>query len=203
MQTSPHRPRPILIPAIAAASLVGALLTQSPAFAHTGHGSAGLAAGVSHPLLGPDHLMAMLAVGIVAALASSRRTAILTPMAFLLGMIGGGCLGLAGVTLPAAGVVLALSLTCLGAVCIASFRRTTPALPVAALMFGMAHGHAHGTELPMSASPVAYVIGFILASAALHILGAAIGLLLRRSPQLRIASGTLLSTTGLALLLGL
>ena len=50
--------------------LVGVALaaTAMPALAHTGHGAtSGLAAGFTHPLLGLDHLLAMIAVGLFAA----------------------------------------------------------------------------------------------------------------------------------------
>ena len=43
------------------------LLAPALAFAHPGHGDNGLVAGISHPLGGLDHLLAMLAVGLCAA----------------------------------------------------------------------------------------------------------------------------------------
>jgi urease accessory protein len=173
----------------------------SQLLAHLGHGTSGFGAGALHPLVGPDHLLAMLAVGIVAALASDRRVALLTPAAFLIGMITGGAMGILGMQLPAAETSIALSVICLGAICLTGMDRVMVALPVAALLFGIVHGHAHGSELPSAAAPGAYVVGFILTTAALHAIGARIGLLLRRTPQVRLLAGTAISSTGLALLL--
>ena len=45
--------------------LVAALLLfATPAFAHTGEGTGGFLAGLAHPVLGPDHVVAMVAVGL-------------------------------------------------------------------------------------------------------------------------------------------
>jgi urease accessory protein len=43
--------------------------------------------------------------------------------------------------------------------------------------FAIFHGHAHGTELPASANPLTYAMGFVLATGLLHLLGIAFGLL--------------------------
>lgn len=178
--------------------------------AHTGHPAHGLLDGVLHPLTGIDHLLAMVAVGIVAALATDRRTAWRTPAAFLGGMVLGGALGLAGVAVPAVEVLIGVSVVVLGAVVVlasqrdhAMLRRLEGALPVLAVLFGLAHGHAHGAELPETAVPLLYVIGFLVATASLHASGTLAGLRLRDRPALRIALGSVVSAVGAALLVGL
>jgi urease accessory protein len=45
--------------------------------------------------------------------------------------------------------------------------------------FAIFHGHAHGTELPDSANPLAYSLGFVIATGLLHLSGIAFGLLVR------------------------
>lgn len=68
----------------------------APALAHTGVGSAsGLSAGFTHPIGGLDHVLAMVAVGILAAQLGGRSMW-LVPAAFVGTMIVGGLLGMLG-----------------------------------------------------------------------------------------------------------
>ena len=55
-------------------------------------------------------------------------------------------------------------------------RRMSP-WPITALiaLFGALHGHAHGVEIPKSASPALYTLGFLISTAVLHIFGMLIG----------------------------
>ncbi len=45
--------------------------------------------------------------------------------------------------------------------------------------FAIFHGHAHGTELPSAANPLAYSAGFVIATGLLHLIGIAFGLVVR------------------------
>src|SRR6478752_5390244 len=112
-------PRPDRFPArraalVAGGIVAGFLLPAAPALAHPGHALGGVGSGLAHPLTGPDHLLAMIAVGAVAALATSRRLAWMTPLAFVGGMVAGGALGLAGVSIPGTETAIALSVVALG-----------------------------------------------------------------------------------------
>jgi len=94
-------------------------------------------------------------------------------------MTVGGALGVMGVPLPAVETGIALSAVALGAVVAAALR---PPLWVAAVLvgiFAIFHGHAHGTELPDAADPVAYSLGFVTATGLLHLAGIALGLVTR------------------------
>ena len=51
-----------------------ALLIATPAFAHTGEGTGGFLAGLAHPVFGPDHVVAMVAVGLWGAFLGSPRS---------------------------------------------------------------------------------------------------------------------------------
>jgi urease accessory protein len=56
------------------------------------------------------------------------------------------------------------------------------ALPAAVALvaaFGLLHGHAHGAELPEAADPLAYGLGFVAATVALHGVGIALGTVAR------------------------
>jgi urease accessory protein len=152
-----------------------AALLPSAALAHTGVGhTAGFSSGFFHPLGGFDHVLAMVAVGLFAAHLGGRALW-LVPAAFVAMMAAGGALGVAGVSAPYVETGIALSVVVLGAAVAFGL-----SLPVAAAMslvgfFAIFHGHAHGAEMPETASGVAYGAGFILATALLHAAGVGIG----------------------------
>lgn len=154
-------------------------LAAGPALAHTiGGTAAGFAPGFLHPLSGFDHLLAMVSVGIWGAELGAPAIWLL-PIAFPLIMAFGGALGVIGVPLPAGELLIALSVVVLGTL-VASARR----LPIWAALaivgvFAIAHGHAHGTELPGSADALAFTVGFVLATGLLHLAGIGIGVLAR------------------------
>jgi urease accessory protein len=162
------------------------LLAAGAAQAHEGEGLAGgFATGFMHPLLGPDHLVAMVAVGLWGAFLGAPALWLL-PVVFPLVMAAGGVLGVLGVPLPAVEIGIALSAVALGAAVALALR---PPLIVAALLvgvFAIFHGHAHGTELPQAANAVAYSLGFVIATGLLHLAGIAFGMLTRK-PAGRVA----------------
>jgi urease accessory protein len=138
----------------------------------------GFMSGFLHPLLGWDHVIAMVAVGLWGAFLGMPALWLL-PVVFPLVMTVGGALGVMGVPLPAVETGIALSAVALGAVVAAALR---PPLWVAAVLvgvFAIFHGHAHGTELPDAADPVAYSLGFVMATGLLHLAGIALGLVTR------------------------
>lgn len=167
---------------IAAALLLAAAAAQ----AHEGEGLAGgFLSGFMHPLAGPDHLVAMVAVGLWGAFLGMPALWLL-PVVFPLVMALGGVLGVLGVPLPGVEVGIALSAVALGAAVAFALK---PPWWVAALLvaaFAVFHGHAHGTELPQAANAVAYSLGFVIATGLLHLAGIAFGTL-TRSPRGRVA----------------
>ena len=95
---------------------LGLAAATAPALAHTGHGHAhGLVAGFVHPFGGLDHVLAMLAVGLLAARLGGRASWAM-PAAFVTLMVFGGALGMNGVALAHAEIVIALSVVVLGLV---------------------------------------------------------------------------------------
>lgn len=183
------------IAVVAVTSLVGA----APATAHTGMPAAGAVDGLAHPLAGVDHLLAMVAVGVVAATIRDRRVAWLVPLGFVAGMIVGGLTGFAGVTAPGVEVGVAVSVVVLGALIALRAEPVGKLLPLIGAAFGALHGHAHGAELPSGAAPLAYMAGFVVASAALHLAGTGIGVALDRVPRARVVAGSAVSATGVLL----
>ncbi|HEU0071553.1 MAG TPA: HupE/UreJ family protein [Alphaproteobacteria bacterium] len=176
-----------------------------PALAHVEGGMAGgLVSGFIHPLTGADHIAAMVAVGIWGAFLG-RPAIWLLPIVFPLVMTIGGALGVMGVDLPGVEEGIAGSAIVLGlAVALAA----RPPLWLAAVVvgiFAIFHGHAHGTELPEAADPIAFAVGFVVATGLLHLAGIAIGLLVRW-PAGRIAvrgAGGVIAVAGVAFLLGI
>ena len=157
-----------------------AAMLPSFACAHVGQGDVmgGLLAGFQHPLLGVDHVVAMVAVGLWGA--QLGRPAIwVLPITFPLVMAIGGALGVVGVPLPAVEVGIAISGVVLGAMVAFAVR---PPLVVAAVIiaiFAVFHGYAHGTELPKAANAVSYAFGFVATTGFLHALGILIGTIKR------------------------
>ena len=146
------------------------------AFAHTGLGdAAGFTHGFMHPVGGLDHVLAMVAVGLYAALLGGRALW-LVPATFVAVMAIGGALGMAGFGLPYAEIGIALSVVVLGLA--VALRLSLPTLAAMALvgLFAVFHGHAHGAEMPQDVSGYAYAAGFMLATALLHCAGIALGL---------------------------
>src|SRR5258707_6502592 len=95
-------------------ALLPLLLIAAPALAHSGHGAAGgFLSGFAHPLMGTDHVIAMVAVGMWGVFL--RAPAIwLLPVVFPLVMAFGGALGILGVPLPAIETGIAVSAIVLG-----------------------------------------------------------------------------------------
>lgn len=182
-------------------AIVGALLTGiAPASAH---GFAG--PGWLHPLTGPDHMLAMLAVGAWSAQVGGRAIWIV-PSAFVGAMSLGGALGLSGIALPATEMGIALSVLCLGAVIAAESRVANPLAAIAVGLFGLCHGSAHGLEMPTSQNPLGYAVGFLATTAGLHVIGAVLALLLLNRRKGRMAlrlGGAATSLAGVAFALPL
>lgn len=172
LKTTSHHVSRLLVVVTLSAWSAGAL-------AHAEVGVAGgLTSGLLHPLFGLDHLLAMVAVGLWGA-QLGKPAIYLLPITFPVVMAVGGLLGVAGMPLPFIEVGIALSALALGAMVAANLR---PPIWTAALvvgLFAIFHGHAHGTEMPEAANPLAYGIGFVISTGLLHLAGILIGLLIR------------------------
>jgi len=128
------------------------IAAASPALAHPGHGEGGsFLAGLLHPLTGIDHLLAMLMVGLWAAIAFPRRWWV-CPAAFVGFMVAGFGLGVSGAAFPMAEMLILASLVVLGLALVFDLR---PPLAIAApivALFAIGHGFAHGSEMPLGGS---------------------------------------------------
>jgi urease accessory protein len=180
------------------------LLVPARALAHvTGDVAGGLASGFLHPISGLDHVVAMVAVGLWGAQLGKPAIWIL-PVTFPIVMAFGGVLGVRGVPMPPVEVGIALSAIVLGGVVAMAAR---PPLWVAAVVvgvFAVFHGYAHGTELPRSASPLAYGAGFVLTTGMLHVCGITIGTINRwpRGARVIRLCGAVVVAVGVYFLIG-
>jgi urease accessory protein len=160
---------------VGAAVALALVLSPVAAFAHQETGqAAGLLAGLSHPLSGLDHVLAMIAVGLWGAVLGPPAIWVL-PVAFPMVMAFGGLMGLLGFPLPGVEIGIAVSAVVLGALVLAEVR---PPLWLAALIvafFAIFHGHAHGRELPQGTSALLYSLGFVVATGLLHAFGILLG----------------------------
>ena len=183
---------------------LAALLAPSAALAHTGIGAHGapFVSGLLHPLLGPDHLLAMVAVGIFAAMTGGRAV-VAYPASFVAAMLVGGFLGFGGAALPVIEPTILASVIVLGLAIACALRPPLPLACAAIALFGAAHGYAHGLEAP-ALGGLPYAAGFVIATASLHGLGLALGFAaggLGR-PALVRGLGALTAVAGLALVAG-
>ncbi len=178
------------------------LLSTGPALAHPGHLELGLAAGLVHPFSGLDHMLAMTAVGLFAAIKGGRAM-IVWPLSFVAAMLVGYGWGVAHPGFTMAEPAILASVIVLG-VLVASLARA-PLLAGQGLiaLFGLAHGYAHGSEAPTGGG-LAFPVGFAISTAILHATGLAIGALGLRTHRPRVirALGAAVAFSGVALAFG-
>ncbi|MDH4655223.1 MULTISPECIES: HupE/UreJ family protein [unclassified Pseudomonas] len=169
---------------------IALFLTPAMAFAHAGHDHAGMMSGIAHPISGLDHLLAMLAVGLWAAQQQGPARWAL-PLTFVGTMLLGGLLGFAGVEMPLMETGIAGSVLALGLLVALAVRPPLWLAVGLTVAFALAHGVAHGLELPDLSSPLGYAAGFVAATAALHAAGYGLVRALPRTaaPLVRIAGG--------------
>lgn len=181
-------------------SIIGiATLLPQIALAHPGHSQGWFTAGLSHPVGGADHLLAMVALGLLASQLAGRALWAL-PCAFVGAMIAGGAAGYAGLPFPGVEPMILASVVILGALVAMAVRPPLALLVPGVALFGLAHGWAHGAEGPAQGL-AAYALGFATATMALHLAGIGIGQLLQRDAMLR-ALGGVTAFAGLALTMG-
>lgn len=166
------------------------MLVASGAWAHSNHGShSGFASGLFHPMLGIDHVIAMLAVGLWAARLGGAAVWAL-PVVFPMVMACGATLAMLGVALPAVEAGIALSGVVLGLIIVMALRAP---VSVAALIvggFALFHGHAHGTELPGGVGIGSYALGFLMGTGLLHLAGVGLAGFMRGAIGARALQGT-------------
>jgi len=159
------------------------LVFSLPAYSHTFTGMVGFYDGLSHPVLGIDHFLAMVSVGVVSAQIGGR--AIWTiPATFVLMMIVGGIIGMLvevfffDLEEPVFVVVeygIVFSVILLGLAIAIEKKISTNIIMIFICFFGLCHGLAHGMEMPWAVNPILFALGFASGTATLHLFGVGIG----------------------------
>ena len=181
-----------------------AFVFASAAFAHSGEGVGdGFISGFWHPILGPDHVVAMIAVGIWGAFLGRPAIWIL-PVVFPLVMAFGGALGIIGVPIPAVEIGIAGSGLVLGLLILFAVSARLWVAAVLVVIFAIFHGHAHGTEMGESYNAFGYAVGFVIGTGLLHLIGIGIGFFTESKTGRLVARGAggVIAAIGAAFLFG-
>lgn len=174
--------------AICIAALSGA------AHAHSGHAEGALA-GLLHPLLGLDHLLAMIAIGLWASQLGERGRDLL-PACFIGAMALAAGAAVAGIALPVVELGIAGSLLLAGLLVAFRVRVAPLAGALLAGLFALFHGYAHGAEMPALAQGWQYFAGFLATSFLLLQAGLRVGPLFGRWKAGLPAAGALVCASG-------
>lgn len=150
--------------------VASSVLAPSVALAHPGHDTSGIVAGLMHPVFGWDHLLAMVAVGMLAVMGRTKP-AWQMPLAFVGFMLVGALLGINGLAIAAVETGILLSLVVLGGLLAFGRAASLSVVVLCCALSGVLHGNAHGIELPANSAASSYIAGFMLATIALHVAG--------------------------------
>ena len=187
-------------------ALLSSLMISEPAFAHVSEEGlkGGFISGYIHPILGWDHVAAMVAVGIWGAFLGHRAIWIL-PIVFPFIMVIGGILGMVGVPVPFIVPGIALSSIIIGLAIAFKWRAPLWIASIIVGSFAIYHGYAHGQNLPAASNPIAFALGFVLGSGTLHLIGILFSLLDRYKWGIKALQlgGIIIALVGLAVLTGL
>ena len=184
-------------------ALLSSLMMAQPAFAHVSEEglTGGFISGYIHPLLGWDHVAAMVAVGIWGAFLGRRAIWIL-PIVFPFIMVIGGILGMVGVPVPFIVPGIALSSIIIGLAIAFKWRAPLWIASIIVGSFAIYHGYAHGQNLPAASNPIAFALGFVLGSGTLHLIGILFSLLDRYKWGIKALQlgGVIIALVGVAVL---
>lgn len=121
----------------------------------------GLLSGLGHPVIGPDHLAFIVAIGIAAAFARGGLGIVAT---FMMASTAGVLVHVANLDLPMAEPMVALSVVLAGGAIAAGFSGSRPLWLVLAAAAGLFHGYAFGETVVGAERGVigAYLVGLAL-----------------------------------------
>ena len=155
-----------LSPLVALTTGSAVVLGTHPALAH-GTAAGGALGGLTHPLLGLDHLFMLMAVGTAASFISSQLL-----LWALGGAVIGAAFGFSGFTVASAEVMAALAISAVGALTLLAgrFAKTSNATALTTISGVVVAGgvsiHAmlHGLEAPKDSSTLLWWSGALISS---------------------------------------
>lgn len=165
--------------------LLSVLVLGAPgvAMAHGFETGGGLLSGLLHPLTGLDHLLALVGIALLGAQVAGKARW-LVPLVFLATMVLGSMIAMQGQPFVFVEVAIALSLLLIGSLLVLRQRKAPLWCALLASVFALAHGIAHAVEMPVSASPAAFMSGFVLSGAMVQFLAVGLGMYAQRFPAL-------------------
>ena len=161
-------------------------LLSNTIFAHSGGPpkSFGFFEGLTHPIFGIDHLLAMLCVGMISSRIGGKAIW-QVPSCFVLVMAIGCVVGFYGTTNSFIEPIISFSVIVFGILFLTPRFLTLTTTFVTVALFAIVHGYAHGKEMPIFVLPEIYIAGFMISTIAVHIFGVGIGELINKLPNAR------------------
>jgi urease accessory protein len=159
----------MLLSRVRCATLVGAGLVASAGTASAHHLMGGktpstfvdgILSGVGHPIIGPDHLAFLVALGIAVGVG---RLSLLTPFLFLFAMACGVAAHVAAINIPLAELIVAVSVLAAGVLIALDWSIPPGAWSALFGIAGFFHGYAYGESI-YGAEPTplaAYLVGLV------------------------------------------
>lgn len=180
---------------ITLAALLPSLAMAHPDYEHSSHA---FMSGLLHPIGGLDHLLAMVAVGLWAALLARQfKTAVwAVPTSFVALVIIGFFFGMQSGVIAMTEQAIAASVLIIGLAAAWMNRMPVILASVVVATFAFFHGIAHGAE--MHGEAALFATGFIISTIALHLLGIGLGMAISKSPALVRTVGTVIGLAGLS-----
>lgn len=161
------------------------LIYPTLVYAHTGiDDQSGWVHGFIHPIGGLDHVLTMIAVGLWAT-QMGGRTMWLAPFTFVAVMALGGLAGIMAIPFVYTELGIIISLLVFGMLIAAAIRLSLIVSVMVVSIFAFCHGYAHGAEMSQNVSGLTYALGFISATALLHVLGIGMGMLLKHMGRIQ------------------
>ena len=143
------------------------LLTASPALAHHPNGGEipsnfvqGFLSGIGHPVIGIDHLVFVVAIGLLAAL--SKKLGMVIPIAFVAATALGTVIHLQSIDLPVPELIISASVLVMGIFLAQQKQVDLAIIAVVGAIAGIFHGYAYGEAIVGAETTAlgAYLLGF-------------------------------------------
>ena len=147
----------------------------------------------------------MVSVGII-SYQVGKKAIWLVPVTFVVVMMIGGILGLINIGLFGIEIGIAMSVLVLGYSIYRGGNFNIALIYLFVAFFATFHGYAHGLEIPVIAKSWSYVLGFMIGTSLIHILGVGIGHLAEKNKNgknILKFSGAVISGMGLHMILGM
>ena len=143
------------------------LIPAFPVLAHHPNGGTtpsnfieGFLSGLGHPVIGIDHLVFVVAIGLLAAL--SKKSGMIIPLAFVIATAIGTGIHLQSVNLPAPELIISASVLAMGIFLAQKNQANFTLLGTIGAIAGIFHGYAYGESIvgAETTALVAYLLGF-------------------------------------------